>query len=180
MNGLKAELATDQVKQIAKQLTADGQTVSVAESSAGGLISASLLAVAGASAYYRGGSVVYTLASRRELIGLRRQDVEGLEPLSEAMAMRFAEVCREQLNATWGIAELGIAGPDGSHYGHSPGLCVIAIDGPVRLSTTLETGCSDRAENMWRFAAEALDLLRQAIVNSVVSTAPSARPSKIS
>jgi len=84
----------------AQALRAAGQTVAVAESSTGGLISAALLAVPGASAYYRGGSVIYTLEARRTLLGIRRADVAGLEPLTEAMAARFAEVARRQLDAT--------------------------------------------------------------------------------
>jgi nicotinamide mononucleotide (NMN) deamidase PncC len=89
--------------------------------------------------------------------------VEGLEPLTEAMVMRFAEVARKQLDATWAVAELGVAGPTGARYGHPPGISVIAVDGPVRLSFTLETRNDDREENMWAFTAQAFELLAQAI-----------------
>ena len=78
--------------QLAETLTAREQTVAVAESSTGGLICASLLAVPGASAYFKGGSVVYTLVSRRELLGISRDDVAGLEPLTELMVQRFAGI----------------------------------------------------------------------------------------
>lgn len=148
-------------------LKASGESVAVAESSTGGLISAALLAVPGASVYYAGGSVVYTLSSRRELIGISRQDVEGLEPLTEAMAERFAQVARKQLNATWGVAELGVAGPTGAPYGHPPGISVIAIDGPSPMATTITTGSNDREANMWRFTESALDLLQQAVSHSL-------------
>ena len=149
--------------QLAEILTAREQTVAVAESSTGGLISASLLAVPGASAYFKGGSVVYTLVSRRELLGITRDDVAGLEPLTELMVQRFAETARRQLDATWGIAELGVAGPTGARYGHPPGISVLAIDGPVQLSTTVETGSGDREANMWRFTERALELLGEAL-----------------
>ncbi len=151
---------TSYTAEIAKLLTARGETVAVAESSTAGLISASLLAVPGASAYFTGGSVIYTLASRRELLGVRKADVEGLEPLTEAMVMRFAERAREQLDATWGIAELGVAGPTGARYGHPPGISVIGISGPSERSTTVETGSADRERNMWTFTNAALELLR--------------------
>ncbi|MEQ9002892.1 MAG: CinA family protein, partial [Pseudomonadales bacterium] len=131
-------LITDQVGRVAALLKARGETVAVAESSTGGLIAASLLAVPRASAYFLGGSVVYTLASRRALLEITAADVAGLEPLTEAMAERFAARARAQLDATWGLAELGAAGPTGTPYGHAPGISVIAVTGPVTLTTTLE------------------------------------------
>lgn len=135
------------------------ETVAVAESSSGGLISAALLAVPGASAYYRGGGVLYTLDARAELIRLSNEDVKGLrsstEPYTRAMAARI----RSQLKATWGLAEAGAAGPTGTKAGHAPGHSAIAVIGPTEASITLETGNTDREANMWAFAARALALL---------------------
>lgn len=147
----------------AESLLRAGATVAVAESSTGGLISAALLAVPGASAYYRGGSVIYTLEARRELLGIRRADVEGLEPLTEAMTARFAATAARQLGSTWAIAELGVAGPTPARYGHEPGLSVLAVDGPVPMTRTIRTGSNDREANMWRFAEAALTLLTEAL-----------------
>lgn len=151
---------------VAERLTEAGETVAVAESSTGGLISAALLAVPGASAYYRGGSVIYTLESRRELLGITREDVLGLEPLTEAMVARFAQVARRQLDATWAIAELGVAGPTRARYGHPPGISVLAVDGPRPRTLAVDTGSDDREQNMWRFAQAAVDLLVQALNDS--------------
>lgn len=155
---------------VAGRLRQAGQTVAVAESSTGGLLSASLLAVPGASAWFLGGSVVYTARSRRELLGIRAEDVAGLEPLTEAMAAKFAAIARRQLDATWGVAELGIAGPTGARYGHPPGISVIAVDGPVCRSRTIETGSADREANMWRFTEAALALLEEAVIMAGGST----------
>jgi PncC family amidohydrolase len=151
---------------VAQRLLESGQTVAVAESSSGGLISAALLAVPGASAYYRGGSVIYTLESRRELLGITRQDVLGLEPLTEAMVARFAQRARRQLDATWAVAELGVAGPTRARYGHPPGISVLAVDGPRPRTLAVDTGSDDREQNMWRFAQAAVDLLFQALNDS--------------
>lgn len=151
---------------VARQLVRSGETVAVAESSTGGLISASLLAVPGASAYYRGGSVIYTLEARRELLGITREDVLGLEPLTEAMVARFAQLARRQLDATWAVAELGVAGPTRARYGHPPGISVLAVDGPRPRTLAVDTGSDDREENMWRFTRAALDLLLQALNDS--------------
>ena len=151
----------------AAHLTAAAQTVAVAESSTGGLISAALLAVPGASAYYLGGSVIYTLPSRRHILGIRRADVEGLAPMTEEMVLPFAQKARDQLDPTWGIAELGIAGPTGVRYDKSqpeiaPGSSVIAVTGPKTLTTRVSTGHNDREQNMWAFAKAALGLLAEA------------------
>ncbi|MEM7099105.1 MAG: CinA family protein [Pseudomonadota bacterium] len=149
--------------QAAELLKNRAEKVVVCESSTAGLISASLLAVPGASAYFEGGAVVYTLASRKVYLSLSRADVEGLEPLTEAMVMRFAEVARQQMGTTWAISELGVAGPAGARYGHPPGISVLAVDGPVRLSTTIETGSDQREENMWAFTSAACNLLADAL-----------------
>lgn len=157
---------TNMAKDAGAHLKARGDTIAVAESSTGGLISAALLAVPGASAFYQGGTVIYTLEARRKILGLRRADVEGLEPLTEAMVLKFAQVARKQLDTTWAIAELGVAGPTGARYGHAPGLSVIAVDGPTPLCTTVETGSSAREANMWTFTNHAIALLEQALVQT--------------
>jgi len=148
---------------IAALLSERNETVSVAESSSGGLISAHLLAVPGASKYYRGGSVVYTMSSRRAFLDIPSERVEGLKPLSEPMVAVFAEAARTKLDASWGIAELGAAGPTGSRYGHAAGTTVIGIDGPANLTMTVQTGSDDREENMWAFSHAALLLFLRAL-----------------
>src|SRR6202041_3413328 len=94
-------------ERVAERLKARGETVAVAESSAGGLISAALLAVPGASAYFLGGSVVYTGKARMALLGLRREDVAGMRSSSEPYALLLARTVRENLGATWGLSETG-------------------------------------------------------------------------
>ncbi|XOV82619.1 MAG: CinA family protein [bacterium] len=159
-------LVTAAVSRLSQRLKSAGQTVAVAESSTAGLISAKLLAVPGASACYAGGSVIYTLAARKELLRIRKRDVAGLAPLTEPMVRVFAERARAQLNATWAIAELGAAGPAGAPYGHAAGTCVLAVVGPVNLTRTVITGHNNREENMWHFAEQAIGLLDQAIERS--------------
>lgn len=140
-----------------------GETVSVAESSTGGLIAANLLSVPGASAYFQGGSVVYTLASRRAFLDLDRERLRDLKPLTEAMVMEFSIAARLKLDTTWGIAELGAAGPAGTPYGHGPGTSVIAISGPYSTSTTVLTNEDDRQNNMLAFTRAGLELFKEAL-----------------
>jgi len=140
-------------------LKARKQSVAVAESSAGGLISAALLAVPGASAYFLGGGVIYTQAARRALIRVPDEAVAGMRASTEAYALLKARTVRELLGATWGLSETGATGPTGNRYGDAAGHACIAVAGPVERVITLETGQPDREANMWRFAGAALDLL---------------------
>jgi len=148
---------------LADVLKQRGETVAVAESSAGGLISAALLAVPGASAYFLGGSVVYTGKARMALLGLRREDVAGVRSSSEPYALILARTVRENLGATWGLSETGAAGPTGNGYGDAAGHTCLAVSGPSEMAVTLETGSSDRSANMERFAEAALKLLNSAL-----------------
>ena len=153
---------THMAEEVAELLRRRGDTIVVAETSTGGLISSALLAVPGASAYYKGGSVLYTYESRKKLLGIKGQDVEGLAPMSEAMVMAFAQKAQAQFASTWAIAELGIAGPTGVAYGEA-GSSVIGIAGPNPVSALLNTGSSEREDNMWRVTGHALSLLCQAL-----------------
>src|SRR5262245_2365559 len=146
---------------LAERLKARKETVAVAESSSGGLISAALLAVPGASAYYLGGGVIYTGKARMELLRLTREDVAGVRSSSEPYALILARTARENFGATWGVSETGAAGPTGNPYGDAAGHTCVAVSGPVEMAFTLETGSPDRAANMEAFAQKALELLSQ-------------------
>ncbi|HJP35747.1 MAG: CinA family protein [Gammaproteobacteria bacterium] len=151
---------------LAATLVERRETIAVAESSTGGLISASLLAVPGASAYFLGGTVVYTIEARRTLLNIPDDRLKGMTPLSEDYVSCCAAAMRQSLDATWGLAELGATGPAGTRYGHPPGICVLALDGPVKLTKRLETGSADREANMWTFVEAGLDLLREALATN--------------
>ena len=154
---------TDAALAIADVLKSRKQTVAVAESSSGGLISAALLAVPGASAYFLGGAVVYTAKARMSLMGLPREAVAGMRSSSEPYALLLARTARENFGATWGLSETGAAGPTGNPYGNAAGHSCLAVSGPVELAFTLETGQPDRALNMDAFALAALRLLGKAL-----------------
>jgi nicotinamide-nucleotide amidase len=139
------------------------QTVAVAESSAGGLISAALLAVPGASAYFLGGGVIYTQAARRGLLRVGDEAVKGIRSSTEAYAQLKAKTVRELVGAMWGLAETGASGPTGNRYGDAAGHACIAVAGPVERVITVETGDADRERNMWAFTRAALKLLEDAV-----------------
>ena len=149
--------------EIGKALKARSEKVAVNESSSGGLISAALLSVPGASAYFLGGAVVYTPKARALLTEIPREALEGMRSSSEPYALLLARNARERFGATWGVSETGAAGPTGNPYGDAPGHTCVAVAGPVEAVLTIETGESDRSANMRAFAAGAMELLKRAL-----------------
>jgi PncC family amidohydrolase len=148
---------------IARRLIARGETIAIAESSTGGLVSAALLAVPGASAYFLGGAVVYTKASRAALLGIGDAEMQGLRPATEAYALLLARRMRERHGATWGLGETGATGPTGNRYGDPAGHTCIAVAGLAERAITLRTGGAERLANMDAFAKRALELLVEVI-----------------
>lgn len=150
-------------EQIGTKLKARGETIAIAESSTGGLISAALLAVPGASAYFLGGSVIYTRHARSGFLDIPDPLPGGMRASTEPYAALLARTVRERISATWGLGETGAAGPTGNRYGDPAGHTALAIDGPVSRAVTLRTGDADRVANMRAFARRAMELLAEAL-----------------
>lgn len=147
-------------------LKARGEKIAVAETSAGGLIAASLLAVPGASAYFAGGAITYSARAIRGLVGISTDEMreKGIRSSSEPYAQWLAEAVRARHGRiAWGLAETGAAGPEGNPYGDPAGHSCMAVTGPVQLVRTLRTDSADRVANMWAFAAATLALLVEAL-----------------
>ncbi|MBI4204632.1 MAG: CinA family protein [Betaproteobacteria bacterium] len=150
-------------ERIAATLKARKQTIAVAESSAGGLISAALLAVPGASAYFIGGGVVYTRQAILALRDTRESMFEGLRGATEPWALLMARTLRSRCSADWGVGESGAAGPTGNRYGDPPGHAWVAVTGVVERAVSVNTGSNDRVANMYAFAKAALQLLAETL-----------------
>ena len=146
-------------EQVAGRLIARKQTIAVAESSTGGLISAALLAVPGASAYFLGGAVVYTRDARRILMDIPDEAMKGIRSASEPYAKLLASRIRGRFSTDWGLSETGATGPTGNRYGDAAGHSCMAVAGVASDVMTLETGSDDRQANMHEFAKTALGLL---------------------
>lgn len=144
---------------VATMLIARSQTLAVCESSAGGLISAALVSYPGASAYFLGSTVVYTLLARDQLIDVNGEEMEGIRPASEAYALLCARKIRAKLGSDWALAETGASGPSGNPYGDPPGHACFAVSGPIERTLTITTGNDNRENNMWIYAQQALNLL---------------------
>ena len=147
-------------KELGQVLIDRGETVGISESSSGGLISAALLAVPGASKFYRGGGVIYTPQAFKGLMNLTKDDITGMRSSTEPYARFMAATMRQKLRATWGLCETGASGPTGNGYGDAAGhTCVDLIGDGLERSSTLETGLPNREENMRLFAKEALTFM---------------------
>jgi len=146
-------------EEVGKLLVARNDKVAVAESAAGGLISAALLAVAGASGWCIGGAVLYTPRSRFALKDMHPEMFAGMTGSTEVYARFMARTVRERFDARWCLCETGTAGPTGSRYGYAAGHACFAVSGPVERVLTIETGSDDRVANMYAFAEAGLRLL---------------------
>jgi PncC family amidohydrolase len=150
-------------ERIAMLLKERRETVAIAESSTGGLISAALLGVAGASSYFLGGGVIYTQTARRALLDIPDSAVAGMRASTEAYALLLARTAHTRFSANWAVSETGATGPTGNRYGDAAGHSCIAVAGASERAITIETGSADRRANMQAFAAAALDLLQTAL-----------------
>jgi PncC family amidohydrolase len=148
-------------ERVGRALIAREETVGVAEGSCGGLVSAALLAVPGASAYYAGGAVIYTLAANRAFLEGAIPTPPGLRGATEGFAAFLARSAAVKLASTWGIGEGGAAGPTGNRYGDPAGHAWLAVAGPSDVTRHLLTGSDDRLANMTAFATAALELLAE-------------------
>jgi PncC family amidohydrolase len=158
-DGMLVAQLTDLAESAARKLRERQETVAVAESSCGGLISASLLSVPGASAYFVGGTVTYTRVANRAFLAGDPVVLDGLQAETEDYALYLAHAVATTLETTWGIGESGAAGPTGSRYGDPAGHVWVAVSGAADSTRHLLTGSVDRSANMVAFAAEALGLL---------------------
>ena len=157
----------DLAQRVAAILKDRGETVAVSETSAGGLISAALLAVPGASAYFVGGAVLYTHTARESMLEISLDDHPGMRSASEPYALLTASTIRARLSTTWGLSETGAAGPTGNSYGDSAGHTCIAVAGPsTEHAETLETGLTDRVTNMDLFAEKALEIFERILLDA--------------
>lgn len=149
--------------EVADLLKKRGETLALSESSMGGLVSASLVAQPGASAFYLGSTVIYTRQAGKAIYELKGPPAPDVKPLTEPYVAAMAEVVKAKFGSDWALSEMGASGPSGSPYGPGPGTATIGLAGPKPASITVSTGSADRAANMRAFAKAALELLLKSL-----------------
>ena len=150
-------------RQAGTLLKGRGEKIAIAESAAGGLINAALLAVPGASAWCLGGAVLYTRQSRLALKDMHADMFSDMTGSTERYALFMAKTVRERFDAHWCLCESGTAGPSGSRYGFPAGHACFGLAGAIERTLTIETGNDDRVANMVAFAEAGLKLVVQTL-----------------
>ena len=153
-------------ERVATLLTQRRETIAVAESSAGGLIAAALIAVPGASTFCRGGVVLYTRSAWHALREFSDDLFAGIRPATEPHALVRARVARDRFDATWGLGETGATGPTGNRYGDPAGHACFGVSGAIDRAITLRTASTDRYANMHAFAKAALEFLADCLAQA--------------
>ncbi|MBV2363117.1 CinA family protein [Streptomonospora nanhaiensis] len=142
-----------------RALAALGATAATAESLTGGLIGATLTAVPGASATYRGGVVAYATDLKAALLGVPRDLLEAHGAVHPEVAAAMAEGARLNLAATFGLAVTGVAGPE-PQDGRAVGTVFAAVAGPGGSGRVCELRLTgDRAAIRYSTTEQALSLL---------------------
>ncbi|PPJ52767.1 hypothetical protein CBER1_10962 [Cercospora berteroae] len=155
------------VEEVAHLLTTRKESISIAETAAGGLLSSSLLSYPGASKFYKGGLTLYTLPSRIAYAGWTQESITAYRGPTTDIVSGLAKHVRKDLESTYTLSESGTAGPTGGETrNRTPGYVALAVDCERGTFTReVETGLGgDRVGNMVRFAEEGLNLLREVIV----------------
>jgi nicotinamide-nucleotide amidase len=147
---------TNLVKKIAAILTTANETLAVSESSSGGLISACLLSAPGASSFFVGGTVLYSYRIREQIVEMGRKEHQRYGGSTPELILDIATKFKEKTKTDWVIGEGGAAGPAKSPYGHNAGYTALAVAGPICRTKIIETGKSDRIENMSEFTTSLL------------------------
>lgn len=150
--------------ELGELLVARGEKVAVSETTAGGLISARMLSVPGASRWFDGGIVPYAGAQRWEQLGLDREIAREHGAVSPQWVAATAEGLRRALGPAWAVAESGIAGPQGSRRSPKPvGSVAIACAGPGGTVTEERVFPGTRAEVMVHISQRVLELLLEQV-----------------
>jgi nicotinamide-nucleotide amidase len=151
--------------EIHQQLLSRGETVGTAESLTAGLVGATLTSVAGASATYRGGLIVYATDLKATLTGVPDDLLGGRGPVDPDVARALASGARDRLRSSWALGLTGVAGPD-PQGGQPVGTLHVAVAGPGGVSVRSFTLVGDRDEIRSGAVEAGLQLLRDSLAEA--------------
>jgi len=148
-------------KVIMDKMAEQKQTLSLAESCTGGVLSHLFTQHAGSSSVYAGGAVVYSNELKEIILGVRKETLRKYGAVSEQTAVEMAEGARSRFHTDYAIALTGIAGPGGGCPEKPVGTIWIAIAGPDQTISQVFHFANKRLENIERAAVNALRLLHE-------------------
>ena len=145
-------------------LTQRKRTLAVAESCTGGLISGRITNIAGSSAYFERGVVVYSNAAKTELLGIPADLIERYGAVSREVAKAMAQGMRERAKTDLGLAVTGIAGPSGGTPEKPVGLVYIALATIDGVTVSEDRFLGTRSQVRQRTAQMAMDMVRRYLI----------------
>ncbi len=148
---------------IGLSLLKEKATVSTAESCTGGLIAHILTGVSGCSAYFNGGVVSYSNASKTELLGVDPLTIEKHGAVSKEVAMQMAAGAKKKFKTEYAVATTGVAGPTGGSLEKPVGMVWIAVASPDGVKAKCFYFGKNRKRNIKKAALTSLDLLRREV-----------------
>ncbi len=151
-------------KRVGELLKQKDKTLSTAESLTGGKIAASIVSVAGSSAYYKGSFITYTAELKEMLLGVSKEVIKNNSVVSAEVAKEMAVGCLEKLNTDYAIAVTGNAGPTTDHNDKSVGLVYIAIASKNEVKVHEFNFGQPREKVINRTVTKALELLSENIL----------------
>lgn len=141
-------------EEVHRALQDRGLSVAAAESLTGGGLADQLSGPPGASATFRGGVVAYTAEVKRDVLGVRAETLRAEGAVSPQTAAQLCVGVRSLLQADWGVATTGVAGPD-AQEGHPPGLVFVGLAGPDDQPSVHELRLLGDRDQVRRAACEA-------------------------
>ncbi len=147
------------ILKIIEKLGARGETLSLAESCTGGLVSAQLASLSGVSKVFTGAVVSYANHVKTEILDVPEELLASFGAVSEQVALKMAEGARAKLRSTWAVSITGIAGPTGGTVAKPVGTVCFGLVGPsvAQSQSSLFTG--SRTEIQEKSALFALNAL---------------------
>jgi PncC family amidohydrolase len=136
-----------------------GLGIATAESCTGGLIAKLITDVAGSSGYFRGGVVAYANETKRLLLGVPSELIDGHGAVSAQVARAMAQGVRDRIGADMAVAVTGVSGPGGGTEAKPVGLTYVAVAHPNGVEVRRYVWPGDRAANREATARAAVELL---------------------
>ncbi len=141
------------------------QTLSVAESCTGGMISSKIVGIPGSSDYYAGGVCVYSNLEKIKLLNIKEETLNKYGAVSEDTAKEMAAGVRELMDTDYALSTTGIAGPSGGSELKPVGLVWIGFSDNKKTYALRFNFGHNRSINIQRASQRALEILRRELLN---------------
>ena len=132
------KIPLDSLKKIHKYFINSGESLCVAESCTGGLLSFYLTHLPGASKYFKGGLVSYQTEVKIALLGLKVEKIKKEGLVTKDCALSMAQGVKKLLNTNWAVSVTGIAGPDKGNLGEKVGKIAFSVSSPWAEKSSIQ------------------------------------------